>query len=150
VSAFGLAGVYGGAWAPAVPDVFGTRRALRQGFRALRAAMLDMRALDLGEVNGNRVASVSTTPSRPTPTFGPRAHRPHTNEGPTRHQSGLVKPNSARSAGPGRQTTPADSQDHLGPFPGADFRAGRIRAIRRVRFGSLWSGRRVVIPRRSV
>ena len=89
-----------------------------EGFRALRAAMLDMRALDLGDVNGNRVASVSTTPSRPTPTFGPRARRPHTNEAPTRHQSGLVKPNSARSAGPGRQTTPADSQDHLGAVPG--------------------------------
>jgi RNA polymerase sigma-70 factor (ECF subfamily) len=118
VSAFGLAGVYGDAWAPAVPDVFGARRALRDGFRALRAAMLDMRALDLGDVNGNRVASVSTTPPRPTPTFGPRARRPHTNDAPTRHQSGLAKPNSARSASPGRQTTAADSQDHLGPFPG--------------------------------
>jgi RNA polymerase sigma-70 factor, ECF subfamily len=117
VSAFGLAGAYGDAWAPVVPDVFGTRRALRQGFRALRAAMLDMRALDLGDVNGNRVASVSTTPSRPTPTFGPRTHRPHTNEAPTRHQPSLAKPGSARSASPGRQTTPADSQDHLGPFP---------------------------------
>lgn len=115
MSGFGLAGPYGDAWAP---DIFGARRALRLGFRALRTAMVDMRALDLGELNDNRVASVSTSPSRPTPTFGGRTRRPPTNETPTRHQPGLAKPNSARPAGPGRQTTPADSPDHLGPHPG--------------------------------
>lgn len=118
MSAFGLAGVHPDAWALAVPDVFGARRALRQGFRALRAAMLDMRALDLGEVNGNRVASVSTSASRPTPTVGTRVHRPHANEAPTRHQPGLVKPNSSRSPGPGRQATPADGQQHIDTVSG--------------------------------
>jgi RNA polymerase sigma-70 factor, ECF subfamily len=118
VSGFGLAGAYGDAWAPTVADAFDARRALRLGFRALHAAMLDMRVLDLGDVEGSRVASVSTSPSRPTPTFGTRIHRPHPNEAPTRHQPGLAKPNGARTAAPGRQTTPAASQDHLGPVPG--------------------------------
>jgi RNA polymerase sigma-70 factor (ECF subfamily) len=97
--------------------VFDARRALRLGFRALRSAMLDMRALDLGDFNGNRVASVSTSPSRPTPTVGTRARRPPTNEASTRHQPGIGKPTGVRVAAPGRQTSPADSQDHLGAYP---------------------------------
>jgi RNA polymerase sigma-70 factor, ECF subfamily len=123
VSGLGLAGAYGdagadgAAWVPNVADVFDARRALRLGFRALRAAMLDVRALDPGEVSGSRVTSVGTSPSRPTPAIGTR-NRPPTNEAPTRHQPRLAKPSRVASAGPGRQTTPADSQDDLGPFQG--------------------------------
>jgi RNA polymerase sigma-70 factor (ECF subfamily) len=115
VTAYGLpAGAYGDGWAwrdQIGPEVRDARRKLQSGFATLRAAMADMRALDPGDLRGARTTNVSTTPSRSASTHGTRGRRP-TNEAPTRHQPTLGKP--TRVAGPGRQTTPAQSQDHLG------------------------------------
>jgi len=59
---------------------------------------------------------VSTSPSRPTRRSegAPGGHTPRDADAAP---VGLAKPNSARPSGPGRQTTPADSPDHLGPYP---------------------------------
>ena len=116
MSGFGLAaGGYGSDWADAAHDPLGirdARRALRSGLAALRNAMLEMRTFDLGDLRGNRVVKVSTSPSRSTP--GTRSRRPHINEAPSRHQPSVAKQlGSGRVATPGRQTTPGTAPDDL-------------------------------------
>ncbi|HKE65966.1 MAG TPA: sigma-70 family RNA polymerase sigma factor [Micromonosporaceae bacterium] len=135
MSAFGLSpGEYGVGWAlpgPAAPAPVGARRALSTGLAVLRAVLAEMRALDIGDFRGAQAASVSTTPSKPTQTHGPRGRRPHNNETPSRHQPTLGKPPAGRVAGPGRQTTPDQTSDHLGTsmaapaaFPVPDIETG--------------------------
>jgi RNA polymerase sigma-70 factor (ECF subfamily) len=116
VSGFGLAADgYGSGWASADHDPFGirgARRSIRSGLAALRAAVLDMRAFDLGDLRGTHVASVSTSPSRST--HGSRTRRPHTNEAPSRHQPSTVKQlGGGRVAAPGRQAGPGAAPDDL-------------------------------------
>jgi len=133
--------VYGAGWArpePASLEVFRARRALRVGFAALRAALLDMRgldfekcdrdleshghdldthgtdldmrALDPRDMSKAHVASVSTSPSRSPSSFGGRIRRPHPNDSASRHQPALPKPGSRGNTNGG----PVDDGDHLG------------------------------------
>jgi RNA polymerase sigma-70 factor, ECF subfamily len=85
---------------PVSREVLAARAAIAEGFQALRGSLAEMRST---VIRGDGAT--------------PRTRiRPHPNDASTRHQpGGNTKPvGSGRTANPGRQPTPADSQDHLG------------------------------------
>ncbi len=118
MSGFELApGQFGPGWLlpePVSQEILAARAALRVGLATLRETLADLYTTG---VRTDALHGVSRIRSRP-----------HTNDAPTRHQpTGNTKPVGSvggRIAGPGRQTTPTDTRDHLGGSPEATTTAG--------------------------